>query len=329
MNKPLPTPNAPGNTEAERMSNALSMVLSVSTKDLLKKVARLKRANEKKRAKKDPPPESRSLEANVSLLKRIGRPIYHASFRLQVHVRCWCSDLVAHRSEQGLPFPPALLRYRVSESLSKGLFLRIGEGSVAHIEHQIRMVGGDLGSTRRVLDFGCGCGRTLRWLIDKYPDSEFYGADVDSDAIDWCARHMGRGRFARIDPEPPVPYPAEYFDVVYCFSVFTHLNEHMQNLRLLDLRRVLKPGGILLLTVHGEGTARDHLEEHEIEELRIVGLIHKTTRKLSGIVPDWYNTTWHSQQYIVMLLRSLFQDVHYTVVPDGAQDLVLARAPKR
>jgi hypothetical protein len=52
MNKPLPAPSVPGNTDADRMSNALSMVLTVSKKDLLKKEARLKRASEKKRTKK-------------------------------------------------------------------------------------------------------------------------------------------------------------------------------------------------------------------------------------------------------------------------------------
>jgi hypothetical protein len=50
--KPAPAPDVPGRTEAERMSNALSMVLTVSKKDLLKKEARLKRTQEKKRSKK-------------------------------------------------------------------------------------------------------------------------------------------------------------------------------------------------------------------------------------------------------------------------------------
>jgi len=50
--KPLPAPNVSGNTEAERMSNALRMVLTVSKKDLLKKEARLKRASKKKLAAK-------------------------------------------------------------------------------------------------------------------------------------------------------------------------------------------------------------------------------------------------------------------------------------
>jgi hypothetical protein len=48
--KPLPAVR--GNTDVELMSNALRMVLTVSKKDLPKKEARLKRASEKKRAKK-------------------------------------------------------------------------------------------------------------------------------------------------------------------------------------------------------------------------------------------------------------------------------------
>jgi len=50
--KPEPAPNVPGNTEAERMSNALRKVLSVSKQDILKKEAKLKRQREKKHTKK-------------------------------------------------------------------------------------------------------------------------------------------------------------------------------------------------------------------------------------------------------------------------------------
>ena len=50
--KPAPAPTVPGNTNAERTSDALSMVLTVSKKELLKKEARLKWISEKKRAMK-------------------------------------------------------------------------------------------------------------------------------------------------------------------------------------------------------------------------------------------------------------------------------------
>lgn len=50
--KPSEASDVPGDTPAERMSNALRMVLSVSKKELLKKEAKEKRAREKKRKKK-------------------------------------------------------------------------------------------------------------------------------------------------------------------------------------------------------------------------------------------------------------------------------------
>ena len=50
--KPAPAPSVPGSTEAERMSNALRMVLTVPKAALLKKEAQIKQANDKKRAAK-------------------------------------------------------------------------------------------------------------------------------------------------------------------------------------------------------------------------------------------------------------------------------------
>jgi hypothetical protein len=51
--KPLPAPNVPGNTESERMDNAVRKMFSVSKEEFLKKEATWKRAQaRKKRAKK-------------------------------------------------------------------------------------------------------------------------------------------------------------------------------------------------------------------------------------------------------------------------------------
>jgi hypothetical protein len=52
--KPLPQPNVPGNTEAERMDNAVRMMFSVPKGAYLKQEARLKRARGRKRAAKKP-----------------------------------------------------------------------------------------------------------------------------------------------------------------------------------------------------------------------------------------------------------------------------------
>ncbi len=162
--------------------------------------------------------------------------------------------------------------------------------------------------------------------MESYPATHFFGADVDANAIEWCVRNLRNGAFVNSRPEPPLPFPSGHFDVVYCFSVFTHLDERMQDMWLIEIKRVLKPGGIVILTVHGD-TAAGTLDEEADGILKQTGFIHQRSRKLSGIVPDWYNTSWHSQTYIVARLAALFSDVRYTVVPDGVQDLVAARSP--
>ncbi len=217
-----------------------------------------------------------------------------------------------------------MLRFRVTESLSKREFLRIGEGCALHVENQIRSMDIDLARAERILDFGCGCGRTLRWLIPKYPNLELYATDVDGEAIRWCQANLSKGRFVQNSPEPPLPFPADYFDIVYCFSVFTHLDEAMQDAWLDELRRVLRSGGVLFLTVHGRN-AESALGESGLDALRERGFVHRRSRKLKGIVPEWYNTSWHSPEYIVDRLLPLFSDVRYVVVGDGMQDIVLAK----
>jgi SAM-dependent methyltransferase len=245
---------------------------------------------------------------------------------LSTSVRLWLADHLSPGTlpGTGLPLPPALLRYRVSELLSTEMFLRVGEGCALHIDKQVQTMGMSFPDVERVLDFGCGCGRTVRWLMERYPATHFYGADVDGDAIEWCAQNLHNGAFVKNRPEPPLPFQSGYFDVVYCFSVFTHLDERMQDMWLIEIKRILKPGGIVILTVYGEKTVCT-LGDEAADVLKGAGFMHRRSRKLSGIVPDWYNTSWHSQTYIVARLDALFTDVRYTVVPDGSQDLVVAR----
>ena len=50
--KPAPAPNVPGNTPSERMSNAMHLVLAVSKEELLKREAKWKKTQAKKRAKR-------------------------------------------------------------------------------------------------------------------------------------------------------------------------------------------------------------------------------------------------------------------------------------
>src|SRR5437763_7108256 len=51
---------------------------------------------------------------------------------------------------------------------------------------------------------------------------------------------------------PSLPLPGRYFDVITAFSVFTHIDEDLESAWLLELRRILTPGGLLYVTIQDE-----------------------------------------------------------------------------
>jgi SAM-dependent methyltransferase len=114
----------------------------------------------------------------------------------------------------------------------------------------------DLASARpaRVCEWGCGPGRIVRHLpiLAAGVPVEFYGSDYNRASIAWCRAHLPGVTFLENDLAPPLRVADGSFDVIFCRSVFTHLSAEMQDRWIADLRRVVRPGGIVILTTHGE-----------------------------------------------------------------------------
>ncbi|MEA2462109.1 MAG: hypothetical protein QOH90_2286 [Actinomycetota bacterium] len=94
----------------------------------------------------------------------------------------------------------------------------------------------------RLLDAGCGSGRTLDELV-RY--GRVSGVDLSPDAVD-AARRRGHDdvRVARVEQ---LPFADATFDVVTCLDVVEHTPDDRAT--LAELRRVTRPGGLLLVTV--------------------------------------------------------------------------------
>jgi SAM-dependent methyltransferase len=110
----------------------------------------------------------------------------------------------------------------------------------------------------RVLDFGCGAGRLLRHVIeDVGEDGELHGVDIDRPSIEWLQANASPPlHVATCGGLASLPYPDGHFDLVYALSVFTHITDEWAAW-LLELRRILKPDGLLLATVIGRATCAD------------------------------------------------------------------------
>ncbi len=105
-----------------------------------------------------------------------------------------------------------------------------------------------------VLEWGCGPGRLIRHMAERMGGRpvSLTGTDYNPESVAWCRQNLPGIGFAENGLDPPLPFGDDRFDAIYCFSVVTHLSEAKQLAWVKELRRVLKPGGVLVCTTHGE-----------------------------------------------------------------------------
>jgi SAM-dependent methyltransferase len=100
----------------------------------------------------------------------------------------------------------------------------------------------------RILDFGCGWGRNYRFFLKDVSPSELIGVDVDPECVRLCREHFPVGQFEVCGAAPPLPFKDETFDIVYAYSVFSHLSENVALGWVREFSRILSPGGVFIAT---------------------------------------------------------------------------------
>lgn len=149
--------------------------------------------------------------------------------------------------------PPRRMQF-----VGAGDFVAVGDEFLGHL---VELAG--LEPTSDVVDVGCGIGRIARPLAAYLTTGDYAGFDVNDTAIRWCRGHYPqRFRFdvadlhnARYHPsgnhsarDYRFPYDDDSFDVAVMASVVTHMLEPEADRYLSEARRVLRPGGRLLVT---------------------------------------------------------------------------------
>jgi SAM-dependent methyltransferase len=165
-----------------------------------------------------------------------------------IRLRDLTPDLLG-ATRESCPLPPARLRSRVGTDSSRAQFVSVGRLTADIVRQLFASHRDEAARYGTWLDFGCGSGRIARQLVATDPVESLIGIDIDRDAIAWCAGHLP-GRFLTIDPEPPTQLDTGSVDVAYCISVFTHLDETRQLRWLEEVHRVLRTGGLFIVSTH-------------------------------------------------------------------------------
>lgn len=109
----------------------------------------------------------------------------------------------------------------------------------------LRMFG--LKKGMKLIDLGCGSGRAAVALARDF-DIQYHGIDIVEDLIDFARKNTPSTYRYSVVEELRIPDADASVDMVCAFSLFTHLTHDETYVYLLDVLRVLKPGGTLLFS---------------------------------------------------------------------------------
>lgn len=202
---------------------------------------------------------------------------------------------------------------------------RIGESALAIIEHGLTLTNRSLNNVESLLDFGCGYGRVTRALVQAINPRKIHVFDVDPNAAFFCAQEFGVKPLSFREPDvwdySTVPF--SQYDVIWLGSVFTHLSQTYTTEMVHLLVRLLKPGGMLIFTTHGDQTLPrlqagyygDRFKEHApeiIENFNQSGFAFTPYQKEEvDILPfnfvraSDFGMTWMSKHYVDNLVSQI------------------------
>jgi SAM-dependent methyltransferase len=227
------------------------------------------------------------------------------------------------------PTPPPELMVRVAghrdtPSFKLGGLKCFGEFHEAIARHR------DPASVRRLLDWGCGCGRVAVHFLLQPEAPEVHGCDVDAEAVGWCRDHLAPGSFTPVGAWPPTPYADASFDVILGYSVFTHLTRMAQAAWLEELKRILAPGGLLIASVHGPFAIAFECPPETAAVALVEGIFDENPDESLGDVVEagYYQNTFQTREYTLREWGRHLEIVEYVEAGmNSYQDMVVMRRP--
>jgi SAM-dependent methyltransferase/Flp pilus assembly protein TadD len=232
-------PNFPETTAKPALSASISTAVPVS--ENLKKLAPLMGDYASRtRAWRNLGPEH--------LLQSLSAGNYEAPIRIEQ------KPVTPELAPDGFPVPPVELTMGYGAGDLKH-YLFCGARSAAMLRNVMARNGVTLQPGDSMLDWGGAAGRVLRnFAPEARQGVNVWGCDVHAPSIEWAKNHLSPPfKFFNSQTIPHLPFADGTFKFICGFSVFTHLIV-MRDMWLLELRRILRPGGCITLTIHDENT---------------------------------------------------------------------------
>lgn len=168
-------------------------------------------------------------------------------------------------------------------------------GSYEHYEAVGRQLAGHVGTAARqlnlkaprILELPCGYGRVTRHLVAMFQSSNIVASDIIIPATEFVAKEFGVHPHPAQEPVHELTgIDSDSFDIVVMGSLITHLSEANSKVLMKNFFRVLRPGGIAIVTITGVCARRaiDQVDPYGIGEPGRLQLIERYDADQFGFV---------------------------------------------
>lgn len=266
-----------------------------------------------------------------SMLNRVkrSRPVYAAGRRLRFAI----GSRLGARNVPGVGSRAHYNDFMLTSADPKKVaeYVNGARQFVGILERSLREAGRDWDDIEAALEVGCGYGRIVRELRHKLHPRRIFVCDVIDEGARFAASEFGVNRLPVLEAAGRAC--ADTFELIYLLSVYTHLRRDMIEANLQQVARALKPGGVVVFTMHGQGSA-DTAERYEQYWLDKDRLLRELARngyyyERYPYYYDEYGLTWMTRTAILNMVAHAAPELefvaHTPMDVDAHQDTFVYR----
>lgn len=214
-------------------------------------------------------------------------------------------------------------------------YLSTGLGALRCIESALQRTGGR--PVQSILDFPCGYGRVLRFLRARFPEAAITVSELDKGGLEFCGTTFSARVVQSETDFSRLSMPGR-FDLIWCGSLLTHLDENSAAKLLEFFCQHLAPGGICLFTTHGNASvdyARQTRRAYGLNDAGRQALLRQYDDRGYGYADysgkKGFGVSVASPERMLSLARSVgrWQDLSFVERGwDDHQDVYVGQAPE-
>lgn len=202
-------------------------------------------------------------------------------------------------------------------------YLADGWRTLSELQRVLDAAGKSLYRCASFLEFASGHGRFTRHLAQVLPPQAVTVSDVVPGSVIFASHHFGVRGFESVSDPAQLHIPGQY-EVVFALSLFSHLPDATWQAWLARLYTAVAPGGVLVITTHGEKCAQ--LAQVQMDEAGYAFFASSESQAIAGAE---YGTTYTSPAYVQRAAHGMAPNArlqHLPAVFWGNQDAVVLHA---